>query len=317
MQQNRLQKIVLSAVLLASLCFSVFCTGCAPGKPAGGVPSPLKEGEPHRETRTGHLFPEAPGIKITEDSGAVIDHSNVSEGYVMLKYEGDASRVKAQITAPDDVTYTYTLKIGSYEAFPLQAGNGDYKVTVLTQVESTKYAVILSDSIHVELTDEYRPFLYPNQYSWYTEGTDALKLGASLSDLSRDDLHYLTNVYHYIIDNIDYDTDLAAEIPVDYLPDIDTTLKTQKGICFDYASLMTALLRSQGIPTKLMVGYSGTVYHAWISVYLEETGWVDNVIQFNGTSWSLMDPTLAASNSATDVKKYIGSGENYTVCYWY
>ena len=94
-------------------------------------------------------------------------------------------------------------------------------------------------------------------------------------------------------------------------------MKTQKGICFDYASLMTALLRSQGIPTKLMVGYSGTVYHAWISVYLEETGWVDNVIQFNGTSWSLMDPTLAASNSATDVKKYIGTGENYTVCYWY
>ena len=74
------------------------------------------------------------------------------------------------------------------------------------------------------------------------------------------------------------------------------TLSTGKGICFDYAALMTAMLRSQGIPTKLEIGYSGEVYHAWISTYIDEIGWVDNVIQFDGKSWSLIDPTLAASN---------------------
>ena len=49
----------------------------------------------------------------------------------------------------------------------------------------------------------------------------------------------------------------------------------EKGICFDYAALMTAMLRSQGIPTKLEIGYSGEVYHAWISTYIDEIGWVD------------------------------------------
>ena len=68
-------------------------------------------------------------------------------------------------------------------------------------------------------------------------------------------------------------------------------MKTGKGICFDYASLMAALLRSQGIPTKLVVGYSGDAYHAWISVYLDEIGWVDKIIEFDGKSWSLIDPT--------------------------
>lgn len=55
---------------------------------------------------------------------------------------------------------------------------------------------------------------------------------------------------------------------------------------------MTAMLRSQDIPTKLVVGYTGNLYHAWINVYLEGQGWVDNIIYFDGTSWKLMDPTL-------------------------
>ena len=80
---------------------------------------------------------------------------------------------------------------------------------------------------------------------------------------------------------------------------------------------MTALLRTQKIPTKLVVGYSGTAYHAWISVHLEETGWVDNIIQFDGEHWSLMDPTLAASNDSSSVEKYIGDGSNYLAKYYY
>ncbi|MBQ1472846.1 MAG: transglutaminase domain-containing protein, partial [Lachnospiraceae bacterium] len=94
---------------------------------------------------------------------------------------------------------------------------------------------------------------------------------------------------------------------------------SKKGICFDYASLMSALLRSQQVPTKLVVGYSGTAYHAWISVYISEIGWVDNIIEFDGSNWSLMDPTLAANkaNSSSAVKEYVGDGSNYTVKYNY
>ena len=77
-----------------------------------------------------------------------------------------------------------------------------------------------------------------------------------------------------MINNITYDTKKAETVENGYLPDVDETLETQKGICFDYAALMTSMLRSQGIPTKLQIGYAGKVYHAWISVYLEETGWI-------------------------------------------
>ena len=80
---------------------------------------------------------------------------------------------------------------------------------------------------------------------------------------------------------------------------------------------MAGMLRSQGIPCKLVVGYAGTAYHAWISVYLKEAGWVDKIIEFDGKSWSLMDPTLAANNSRSSVQKYVGDGSKYTVKYVY
>ena len=39
---------------------------------------------------------------------------------------------------------------------------------------------------------------------------------------------------------------------LDICLDVDVILQEQKGICFDYAALMTAMLRSSGIPTVLI-----------------------------------------------------------------
>ena len=114
-----------------------------------------------------------------------------------------------------------------------------------------------------------------------------------------------------------YDDKMAENIPVNYLPDPDRTMDKKTGICLDYASLMTAMLRSQGIPTKLEVGYSEDVYHAWISVYLEDKGWVDDVIEFDGHSWTLMDPTLASANDIKSSAKYMKNKDHYKLMYNY
>jgi transglutaminase-like putative cysteine protease len=179
------------------------------------------------------------------------------------------------------------------------------------------YALAFSQDVDVKLADEFKPFLYPNQYVWFESNSKAVELAYELSEQSSDDLDFVGRVYEYVTTNITYDTAKAEEVLIDYLPDIDEVLASGTGICFDYASLMAAMLRCQGIPTKLEVGYSGTAYHSWISVYLEEVGWVDNIISFDGQNWSLMDPTLAASNNSQSVKDYIGDGSNYTVKYSY
>ena len=76
------------------------------------------------------------------------------------------------------------------------------------------------------------------------------------------------------------------------------------------------MLRSQNIPTRLEIGYSGKIYHAWISVYIEEIGWIDNLIEFTGDAWTRMDPTFASSNENSEkILKDIGDGSNYNLQY--
>ncbi len=270
-----------------------------------------------RATLKEPLIPVASGEVTCGNQNISIDASNLAEGYFMVKYEGDADKVKLQLKGPDGETYTYTLAIGSYEAFPLSAGDGNYHLDILEHAYDDMYATAHSEDFMVKLNDEFRPFLYPNQYVWFTPEYKAVAYAAKLSDASSNDLDYVGQVYHYVIDNIDYDEELAENVQSGYLPNIDRTMDSGKGICFDYASLMAAMLRSQGVPTKLVIGYSGEAYHAWISVYLKETGWVDKIIEFDGRNWSLVDPTLAANNSGSAVKKYIGDGSNYTEKYSY
>lgn len=122
----------------------------------------------------------------------------------------------------------------------------------------------------------------------------------------------VSNVYNYVVNSVTYDTVKASSVQSGYLPNVDVVLAQRKGICFDYAALMTAMLKSRDIPTKLVVGYTGNLYHVWINVYLEGQGWVDNIIYFNGSSWKLMSPTLVSpSGQSQEIMQYIGNGSNY------
>ena len=306
------QKSLFPCVFLLMFVFVSFLTSCGTKEEENTV-------SPDTKRITNHTFlqTEATGTAIFENESAILDASNVSKGYVMANYLGSAPESRLQITIPDGTVYTYALNSGDYETIPLTGANGDYQINILEYVSDDMYALVFSENISVTLEDDFSPYLYPNQYVWYIPDSQTTDLGISLSDESANDLDYLEKVYHYVTTNISYDTNLAQNIPLNYIPDIDSVLEKKSGICFDYASLMCALLRSQNIPTKLVVGYSGTAYHAWISVHLEETGWVDNIIQFDGEHWSLMDPTLAANNDTKSVGKYIGDGSNYLAKYYY
>lgn len=316
--------LCIAALGLVSLLNSCGLSGAAAQSPAAGTSfgagsrgNPGASAAGGRHTTTSVTEPSATGSTVYENSLACIDASNASEGYIMVRYTGTVKKVKVQILAPDGITYTYSLFDDAYETFPLQAGSGSYRIDVLENVGDNMYALAFSQDINAAVADEFLPFLYPNQYVWFTDSSEAVKLGRKLSDESKSDLDYIQKVYDHVTHNISYDEEKAQTVEAGYLPDIDATLASQRGICFDYASLMAAMLRSQSIPTKLEIGYSGSAYHAWISVYTKETGWVDGIIQFDGSSWSLMDPTLASNNDSRSVGKYIGDGSNYTVKYYY
>lgn len=315
-QKRRWQRIFLFFFLLF-LTGVLIPGGCAS---EGKKSQSGKKGDP-RDPSAQVLQTEASGEVTYGNDLVVLDASRTADGYVMICYNGSNEKVKLQVTSPDGTEYTYPVTVvGDYAVYPLPGGNGSYKVTLLesVSVEDNLYAVSFTQDLDVQITDEFAPFLHPNYYVNFTADSKCVKKGESLAGKDcYSDLDVVTQIYNFVIKNISYDKKKAENVPYGYTPDPDETLDTGKGICFDYAALMSAMLRSQRIPTKLEVGYSGDVYHAWISCYVDEIGWVDNIIEFDGKNWSIMDPTLAANNSASDVKKYVGNGKNYVTKYTY
>lgn len=268
---------------------------------------------PHKETVQS-------GVTVYKNSKATVDASNLALGFVSVSYTGGKNvRIKVQVTKTGGTTYTYDLNNkGTAETFPLTEGDGKYTVKVFENTTGTKYAQAYSCPLELKLTSEFSPFLYPNQYVNFNDNSKVVAKAAELTKGMTTDLDRVTAIYHYVINNITYDYELAATVASGYLPDVDKILESGKGICFDYAAVMASMLRSQNIPCKLIVGYAGTVYHAWINVYIDGVGWVDHLIYFNGEDWSMMDPTFVSNGKDNPaVLKYVGDGTNYTEKYAY
>lgn len=263
-------------------------------------------------------LPSASGTLTEQNESAVIDYSNTGDGYVMVNYTAATDRrIKAQVTGPA-TTYTYDLTAGVWAVFPLSEGNGGYKVTVFENVTDAKYATVLSCSFQVSLSSEFAPFLHSNQYVNYGNASATVARAAELAGGEKDALARVEKIYDFVVGNLTYDTQKAASVKSGYLPVLDSVLSAGKGICFDYAALMAGMLRSQGVPCKLIVGYAGSACHAWISVWTEGEGWIDGVIYFDGKTWHRMDPTFASANQSSDaIMEYIGNGSNYSMKYQY
>ena len=248
-------------------------------------------------------------------ANARIDLSSAEEGYVAVSAVSD-NRLKFQVICGEE-TYTYNLPgDGTPTVFPLTCGNGSYRFRVMENVSEKKYAEAYSTSRNVTLQDEFQPFLRPNVYVPYNAGSECVKKAAELAAGADSEIEVVAAVYRFISASVRYDREKAETVASGYLPDPDETMRTGKGICFDYAALAASMLRSQGIPTKEIFGYVSPddVYHAWNMFYTAESGWVTVSFETSKDDWNRMDMTFAA-NGADD--KFIGDGSNYSDLYWY
>ena len=273
---KRLKVVIFTSLIMIFLAFSTFCFGAD---------------------------------KIYKSSRSQIDASQSTDGYIKIKYLTATTKKLKVIIEKGSNKYTYDLNnTGKYDTFPLQLGNGKYKVSVFENINSTKYSLKQTANIDVKLKDENSPFLVSNIYVNYTDTSNAIKKAKELTVGKEAEIEKIDAIYNYIISNIVYDTAKAKSVQSGYLPNIDDTLSSNKGICFDYASIMAAMLRSESIPSKLVTGYSSNLsaFHAWNEVYTEETGWIVlNEMYLDGDEWKLMDSTIASSATQSKSPKLI------------
>ncbi|MDF1494709.1 transglutaminase-like domain-containing protein [Caproiciproducens sp. CPB-2] len=229
-------------------------------------------------------MPQAPGTEVFSKSGASVDYSNAGQGYVMVRYSG-SSVIKVLVYFNGGSSYyQYNLAgNGAYAALPLQSGSGTYKVRFMENVSGNSYAELCSTELSASVSG-WGYTLYPNQYVSYGASSAAVAKAKSLCASATNNAQKVSAIYQFITSAIKYDYQKARSVKAGYLPNVDSTLSAGTGICFDYAALMAAMCRAQGIPTRLIIGNTSVGYHAWNEIYLD--------------GWKRYDSTFAAAGQS-------------------
>ncbi|HNX14590.1 MAG TPA: transglutaminase-like domain-containing protein [Oscillospiraceae bacterium] len=258
-------------------------------------------------------------VRSGEEGGSV-DCSNLSEGYIIVKYGGSGAggRLKAQLIKSGGTTYNYDIAANKNEILPLNQGSGTYTVNIVEGIGGSSYAVMFSCVITAELRSDFLPYLYSNQFVDFASAPNTKAKAEELAKGISTDVELTSAIFDYVTKTIVYDYEFAKTVKTGYIPVLDNVLSAKKGICFDYASLMAGMLRYNRIPCKLVIGYTGDAYHAWIDVWLDGKGWISGIILYDGHGWLMMDPTyVAAYRSNAKLNSLYSKVVTYTEKYHY
>ena len=201
----------------------------------------------------------------------VIDTERVGKGVFTVDYTTEKNdKVKLMVEKGGTTIYYNLSKKNALEAFPLQMGKGSYTIAIFENTVGNQYKKVSEEIIDAANMQPQDVYLQSIQIIDWDYENDAVKKAVELTkNLSRD-ADKVEAIYDFIIRNINYDLK-KSDLPVDYLPNIGTTIKTKKGMCYDFSALFAAMLRSIGVPTKLVKGQGDKIkgYHAWNEVYLD------------------------------------------------
>lgn len=260
----------------------------------------------------------SPGTEVFTCESGSIDYSNAADGYISVTYTGGSDSAKLRMICGEQ-TYDHDIALGKADYFPLSCGSGSYTLQLYEHAEGKMYSLLINKTVKLNVASETEMFLLPNHYVKFDKGSAAVAKSAELCAGKSGTVEKLAAVFTWLTDNVTYDKELAKTVRSGYCPDPDRTLAAKKGICFDYASLLCAMMRAQGVPTRLAVGYAATdIYHAWNEVYTEETGWITPQLLLKSKGYNIVDATFYASAADKGkISDYISNAGNYSAIYYY
>lgn len=202
----------------------------------------------------------------TNNGDFSIDLSELDEGYFGVRVE-DPDQYVLKVRS-NNVPYTYWFN-DSTLVVPLSEGSGSYSITLYKQDSGDKYITVYNNTI-TSSQDNLSIFTKSNSLISFNEDSLCVKAADKLKKVSCGNERFFVGlVKAYIGAKVDYNQAFADTDPSVYIPNPDKTLSSGKGICIDTATLAAAMIRSQGIPCKVIIGYTDKgEYHAWNAIYL-------------------------------------------------
>ena len=129
------------------------------------------------------------------------------------------------------------------------------------------------------LSDDHFDMLEPSKYARSSPELVSFMKIADLEKPVGDPLSALKTLQRGIYDSFDYEPGVT-----EVNSPIEVALEQRRGVCQDYAHIMTAIARAWGIPCRYVSGYlyhkgsrdrsAANATHAWVEAYLPSLGWV-------------------------------------------
>lgn len=212
------------------------------------------------------------GTSTQSFASAQVIQADIEIGIVSVQLEDISSAKILLLVEKDGVRYTYPIMDTDINQFPLQLGNGDYTVRVMQNTTGNSYKELSKANVSLDLVNSNSVFLESIQDIEFNDQSLAVIKAKALTKGMTKDVDKVKAIYNYVTQNYKYDYNKAKTVTSGYFPNVDTMYTTKKGICYDYSSLVAAMLRSVGVPTKLVKGYSTPtkdIYHAWNEVFVD------------------------------------------------
>ncbi len=221
----------------------------------------------------------------------IIDESNTSQGIIKVNYTTSYQSKYKLAMEKDGHKQYFDLNANESQTFPLIYDNGSYTINIMQNTTGNSYKSVYTQKIDANIESSNAIYLCSNSTINWTNDMAAIKKAASLTKDLKTDKEKFDAIYDYIISNYIYDYDKAATVKPGYTPDVEKIYESKAGICYDYSVLFASMLRSQGIPTKVIKGNSTLVdsYHAWNEVLLDG-------------KWIIVDTTVDAVYKASSAK---------------
>jgi len=253
------------------------------------------------------LFPILPASgEVKQNEYVTIDYGHADNGYVLIRYNQPT----------DEEVRVYIYNGNAYDAFilnpnsdwttiALSDGDGAYTIKVMEHAYDGLFWSRLNFDLEVSLKDPLSPYLLSNYNIDFSSSPNATSIAQHISRSCTTTKETVDTIQSFVAAVLSFDHANQDSYQWYDNPDLDEILERRNGVCKHYSILMCGMLRSLGIPAKMEYGYlSNGNYHAWISAYIPNKGWVR------------YDPSLisvCSSNSISWARDYISNDSNYIV----
>lgn len=249
--------------------------------------------------------PDAKNTKMDNSYGTV-DWSTAASGYITFTAKGQTRVFVLQ--SPNGKQTLCSAAKGDTIKIALVDGTGKYQYAIANHTNSGKsYRVQYKNSFTVQSIDaELAPYLVSTPYGDYENAPNATAKAEELWDSKKTQLENIEAIAEWVGD-LKYDKSLKQGA-VDVYVAPDSVIENGGGVCNEMSKLLSAMLRSQGVPAYVQTGHNaGGKNHGWVMAWVELSASVKDGVTSSKGAWVLIEATSG------DIKSAVMAKRNYSI----